>query len=306
MDTQHVYNFLDLQKWSESGVNFAVIVFPVTHSLSPVMMHAAFRAYALIDPNYSHAAFYKFDIAPDELGQAIRWFKKKKFLGLSITAPHKEKIKEHIEWVDEIAKVMGAINNIKLVNNEYHGYNTDGVGFENAIKYDFKIQLKGKDVVLLGAGGASKAVAMQCLLADVKSLWIGNRSQKPLEDMQRHLGAMSEHKTHLFLLSEIPADLPKDAILINGTSLGMRPNDPSPIKLEHFNEKTKVVDIIYRSGETRLLSDAKQRGMKYSDGLRMLVEQGAVSFRIWTQHEAPIDTMWDAIKHHRSPIYANA
>lgn len=294
--TNKTYSIADLYKWDFPGTSFALLGHPVEHSLSPVMYNAAFNELAKENPTYANWRYFKFDIPSPSLMQALQLCYSKRFLGINLTLPHKVDALKMVNSIDEVAKKMEAINALIFENTGYRGFNTDGSGLEAAIKYELQISIKDKQVILLGAGGAAKAAAVQCLLADCAELWIGNRSVERLEDLLKTLGIMGKGKVHGFKLEKIPQNLPKTGLLINATSLGLHEDDPSPIDLNYFDPSLKIFDMVYKSKNTALISSAQKQGMKACSGLRMLLEQGAHALQIWTNRKTiPKDPMWNAL-----------
>ncbi len=289
------YSLADLKKWDFPGTTLCLLGHPIEHALSPIMHNAALAQMAKMDPQFSDWRYFKFDIPPQNLLEALRLCYAKRFLGINLTLPHKNDVIRMISSIDEVAKKMEAVNSLIYETTGYRGFNTDGYGLEAAIKETLGISIKGKKVILLGAGGAAKAAAIQCLLAECSELWIGNRTLERLEDLLKTLGILGKGKVFGFSLGQIPKSLPKTGLLINATVLGMNENDLFPVDLNYFNPSLKIYDMVYRAGSTKFVREAQERNMKASDGLRMLVEQGARSLQVWTQKKVPIEVMWESI-----------
>lgn len=294
--TNKVYSLSDLSKWDFEGTSFCLLGHAVGHSLSPVMHNAAFAEMAKEDGQYSNWRYFKFDIPSQYLTEALKFCYLKRFLGINLTFPHKVDVVKLVSSIDEVAKKMEVVNSLVFEHTGYRGFNTDGYGLEAAIKHDLGISLGGKKVILLGAGGAARAAAVQCLLSGCSELWIGNRTMERLDDLLKVLGIMGRGKVHGFKFGSIPSGLPKSGLLINATVLGMLEEDELPIDLDYFDSSLKVYDMVYRLKATKLVADAQERGMKASCGLRMLVEQGARSLQVWVKNQkVPIDVMWKAV-----------
>lgn len=294
--TNKVYTLADLSKWDYEGTSLCLLGHPVAHSLSPVMFNAAFAEMAKEDPQYENWRYFKFDIPSQNLAEALDWCHLKKFSGINLTMPHKVEAVRIVHSIDEVAKKMEAVNTLVFEDLGYRGFNTDGYGLEAAIRHELGITISGKKVILLGAGGAAKAAAVQCLLAGCAELWIGNRTLERLEDLMKVLGIMGRGKVHGFRLDKLPSDLPKKGLLINATAVGMGEGDKAPVELDYFDSSLKVYDMIYRTRETRLVGAARERGMKASCGLRMLVEQGARGLQVWSRNnKIPVEVMWNAV-----------
>jgi len=244
---------------------------------------------------YRDWAYLKFDVPARELGRALRLLHEKGFLGVNLTIPHK------VDAVDMVAKthgdaaLMGAVNTLKWTGHGYEGYNTDGYGMARAIGEELGTGLAGAKVILLGAGGAARAAAVQCLREGVRELWIGNRNQERLGGLLALLQPHVREATLLkgFDLAHLPEELPKTALIINATSLGLKSGDKSPLNLaaEHFTRYCKVFDMIYNPATTPLIATARAREMDAANGLGMLVWQGARALEIWTGSDVPAKAM---------------
>lgn len=293
--TNRTYTLADLKNWDWPGTALCVLGHPIDHSLSPIIHNAALAEMAKSDPQFLNWKYFKFDIPPQYLSEALKLCYFKRFLGVNLTLPHKIHAIGMINSIDEIAKKMESVNSLIFESTGYRGFNTDGYGLEAAIKYSLGISIKGKKVILLGAGGAAKAAAVQCLLSDCSELWIGNRTLERLDDLLKALGILGRGKVFGFSMDQIPKNLPQTGLLINATILGMSDGDRFPVDLSYFDSSLKVYDMVYKRGVTQFVRTAQERQMQASDGLRMLVEQGARSLQVWTQQKVPIDTMWKAI-----------
>ena len=192
---------------------------------------------------------------------------------------------------------MGAVNTLVWSESGYSGLNTDGYGLERGLELDLGITFKGTAVMILGAGGAARAAAVQAILSGCAQLYIGNRSMDRLQDMVASLEPFAgkvEVKT--FPLSAVPEDLPTSGVVINATSLGLNSDDPTPIDVAQLPTEWKVYDMIYNPSETRLLKKASLRGLKVANGLSMLVHQGARALETWTQETVDTDVMMAAAR----------
>lgn len=296
-EEDRVYTLEDLEKWEYEGVSLCLLGHPVEHSLSPAMHNAALEELAKEDEVFKNWRYFKFDVPGPYLAQALELCYLKHFMGINLTIPHKVEVVRLINSIDEVAKKMEAVNSLVFENTGYRGFNTDGYGLEAAIKHDLGISIKGKKIILLGAGGAAKAAAVQCLLAGCSELWIGNRTEERLDDLLKILGIMGQKKVRAFKFGTLPKGFPKTGLLINATSLGLL-EDEMPIELDYFDSSLKIYDMVYGVQRTQLICAAKSRGMKASSGLRMLVEQGARALQVWTKKKKiPINVMWEAVSH---------
>ena len=257
---------------------------PVEHSFSPPMHNAAFDAVGM---DYAYVAF---DVDPNNLKSAIEGAKSLNVKGFNVTIPHKIEVMQYLNELDEVAELIGAVNTIDF--KDMKGYNTDGIGAIRAIEEVTKV--KDKNVIVAGAGGASRAISFYLAKFGAGSITILNRN---VERAQNLASDISESD----LIGEVNADsiskidsLLGDAdILVDTTPLGMDPHiDDEPIATaDNMHEDLVVFDAVYNPNETVLLSQAIKAGAKPVYGIKMLLYQGAESFRIWTGREAPIDVM---------------
>lgn len=265
---------------------YGVIGDPIEHTLSPVMHNAAFEALKL------DCVFLAFKVKSAEVGNAISGMRAFNIQGLNVTMPHKETVIKHLDEIDPTARFLNAVNTIQNKNGKLLGFNTDGVGALKALRAN-QVDPKDKKVLLLGAGGAARAVAYS-LSQEVGELVILNRTPKPAEELASFLKKTSNKKITVGLLSPetIETNLADTDILINATSIGMKPNaDQSPIKEEWLRRNLAVMDIVYNPVETKLAKNAKAAKATVVSGIEMLIYQGAASFEIWTSCKAPVEVM---------------
>jgi shikimate dehydrogenase len=264
----------------------AIIGDPVEHSLSPVMHNAAFKKLEL---NFVYVAFA---VTTRELKTAILGAKSLGLRGLNVTMPHKNEVMNYLDEVDATAKAIGAVNTVLNNNGILIGYNTDGVGAMIALQYN-GVYPKEKKLVLLGAGGAAKAIAYQAA-QDVDELVILNRTadkaKKIAEALQNSFG--KQVKSGNLSSKVLKEELKEANILVNATAVGMHPDvNSSPVPSSLLRDDLCVMDIIYHPLETKLVTDAKAMGAKVISGVEMLIYQGAVAFKIWTNCSAPVEVM---------------
>ncbi len=264
---------------------FGVLGDPVSHSLSPVMHNAAFKALGM------DCEYHAFRVSPDNLHNAIHGALALGFGGLNLTIPLKEKALGVVE-PSELAKQIGAVNTVDFKKG-IKGYNTDGIGAKMALAGN-GIEIKGKNVLLLGAGGAARAIAFQ-LAKDGASVIIANRTFERAEALASEVSKVGSADASGF--EDLKAHIQECDILINSTSVGMSPGTSETIVTSDMMHKNLVVfDIVYNPMNTRLLREAKKAGAKAIDGVMMLVYQGAEAFRIWTGRTPPVDVMEKAVR----------
>lgn len=277
-DTDRVYGLDDLHHWAMPFPSFAVIGKPIAHSLSPRMHNAAFDA----QPELTRSRYFRFEISPEDLPVALPLFFEKNFFGLNLTIPHKVAVIPHLKSICEDARIIGAANT--LIRDDslggWEGENTDGQGFARAVKQSLGRDLAGTPVVLLGAGGAARAIAATALSAGCESLSIINRTRERAEDLasdlKTHFGKKISEK--LFLC---PENIPENALIANATALGLKPDDASPIAPEVLKQGMAVYDTTYGSHTSALIAAARERGLPAADGRAMLAWQGSLAFERW-------------------------
>lgn len=287
-----VHTLADLSTWSFPGTALAVIGRPVAHSLSPAIHNAALAAMAKDEPRLASWRYFKFDIAPTDLPQALGLFHRHRFQGLNLTVPHKSLAVDHLADRDAFVRAAGAANTLSHAKTGWNGANTDGYGLAMALREQLGVQLAGAQVILLGAGGASRGAAVECLHSKCAALWIGNRTPDTLTALLGELRPLAG-RTALqgFDLAKPPATLPANAIVINATSLGLQSADPSPLALDRIPRPAAVYDMIYRPPQTALLRQAAALHIPHANGLSMLIHQGARSLEIWTGSKVPVSVM---------------
>lgn len=262
---------------------------PVEHSLSPTIHNAAFKKLAL---DFVYVAF---KVKKDELSDAITGAKKLGIHGLNITMPHKQLVMKHLNEIDSTAKSIGAVNTVLNLDGRLVGYNTDGIGALKALREN-DVSLHKKKLLLLGAGGAGKAIAFHAAQY-VEELVILNRTTSKAKALAKFLRKRFNRKITGNTLSPvlIEKELENADVLVNTTPVGMHSQaNQSLVDPIWLRPNLCVMDIIYNPLETKLVKDAKAAGAKVVSGLEMLVYQGAMAFEIWTKQPAPIQTMKQA------------
>jgi shikimate dehydrogenase len=251
-------------------------------------MHgAALAGLARANPRYRDWTYSAFDVLPERLGDALALLLERGFLGVNLTVPHKVLAVPLVSAVDPGAREAGAVNTLLAGEGGWRGFNTDGYGLAAGIREDLGRGLSGAPVVLLGAGGAARGAAAECLRSGCAGLWVINRSRATLDAFLRDVEPAARGIPVVGLgPGDSRAGLPRGALLINATSLGLKPGDPAPADLRGLPEVAAVYDMIYNPPETGLLRDARRIGLPASNGLGMLVHQGARALEIWTGEPA--------------------
>tara|TARA_B100000315_G_C14593015_1_gene596994 strand:- start:7242 stop:8117 length:876 start_codon:yes stop_codon:yes gene_type:complete len=261
---------------------------PVEHSMSPVMHNAAFRELGL---DYLYVPFR---VKKEEIGKAIDGMRALNLRGLNITIPHKVAVIPLLDELDPLAEKIGAVNTI--VNNDgvLRGYNTDASGLLQSM-WTNGIEPRDKNIVIIGAGGASRAVTF--ILADKKArLVILNRIQELdwAKELANRITQTFRQKIEALELTRenLAKVLNKADILLNATNAGMSPNtEETPVDADLLRPELVVYDIVYNPSKTRLLREAEMINAKTIGGLDMLTWQGALAFQMWTGRKAPVELM---------------
>jgi len=270
-----------------------VIGDPIDHTLSPIIQNAAFEALKL---DY---VFLAFKVKPAQVGNAIAGMRALNIRGLNVTMPHKNKVIDYLDRVDLSAQIVQSVNTILNKENLLFGFNTDGVGALKALREN-GVELKGRKVLLLGAGGAARAIAYT-LGKEADELAVLNRTAKRAQELAKQLEKAFNKKVAFGSLSakDVEHNLQDSDILVNATSVGMKPKvDETPVPPKLLRRTVAVMDIVYNPIETKLAKDAKAAGAKVVSGVEMLIYQGAASFEIWTGKPAPVQVMREAALNH--------
>ena len=268
----------------------ALLGSPVAHSISPLMHNEAFQ---LLDLDYTYLCF---EVNEKTLPAAVDGLKACGIRGFNLTMPNKNKIVELLDELSPAARLIGAVNTV--VNDDGHltGYNTDGVGYMQAVK-DAGYDITGKTITIMGAGGSATAICAQAALDGVEKIHIfaretsrfWDRTQKLAENINSTLpckAVLHENKDTAALAQAIS----ESALLLNATSVGMAPNTEGTIieDTSLYHPDLIVSDVIYNPRETRFLKKAREAGCRTFNGMYMLLYQGAEAFRLWTGKEMPV------------------
>lgn len=271
--------------------NLGVIGYPIKHSLSPVIQNAAIAKAGL---DYAYIAM---PIAPEDLKTAVAGLKAANFSGFNVTIPHKVSIMQYLDEIDDTAKIIGAVNTVKIADGKLYGYNTDVIGFINPLLKE-GFALKHKTVVIFGAGGASRAIICGLIGQGVKSIALGVRNQMKGAKLAADFAGKVDIKAFEWHDEIFISQLAKADLIVNTTPLGMYPNVDAmvPIDWEKVNENAFAYDIVYTPAETKFLQEAKKYGHKILNGERMLAEQGAASLHYWTGADVDVDIMVETLR----------
>lgn len=282
-----------------------LIGYPVRHSISPYVQQAGFD-------------YYQFDIRyelwetpPQEVASAVKGLREPQKLGANITTPYKEKVLPLLDELDEAAELIGAVNTIVKRDAKLIGFNTDAIGFIDALDKEGHFDAKGKKAVILGAGGAARAVCFALVNKGVESLTIVNRTFERAEALANSLracirdsslcpqGLGPEITASQWRDTNISQALERSHLIVNCTTIGMKHTSQegqSPLRMEMIPKGVLVYDLVYNPSPTPLLQLAEKAGARTLGGLAMLVYQGAASFELWTGAKAPLDIMFNKAK----------
>lgn len=268
---------------------------PVEHSLSPQIHNAAFQALNL------NWCYIPLPVEKKYLAKALSGIVSLGFAGVNITMPHKEDVIPFLDEVGSYAQIVKAVNTIRIQSEKLIGFNTDGRGFITSLESDSGYSPHGKNAVIIGAGGAARAIAVSLSLSEINHLTVVNRTLSRAEDLcqliRQHFP--SQHVEALALESDLSSAFETGELVVNATSVGMAPNvEETPISPDLIKKSHFIYDLIYQPRETLLLKVARKKGAQVLNGLGMLLHQAAASFEIWTGKEAPIEVMKTVLEEH--------
>ncbi|MCR5757206.1 MAG: shikimate dehydrogenase [Selenomonas sp.] len=271
--------------------NLGVIGWPIGHSLSPVLQNAAI-ANAGMDYNYT-----ALPVKPEDLPAAVAGLKALNYRGWNVTIPHKTAIMPLLDGIDEAARIIGAVNAVVNDSGKLTGYNTDYLGFMGALTAR-NIDLSNKLAVLLGAGGAARAVIWGLLKAGVSEVVLGVRNPVKVQSLTKEFSAYGKVTIRHWEDEDFFQKLHDCALLVNTTPLGMTPKveECPPVDWSKVRADAFVYDIIYTPAETCFLKEAKAHGHKTVNGEEMLAGQGAAALALWTGCKVNLDCMRKALR----------
>lgn len=271
-----------------------IIGFPLSHTLSPLIQNAALEYLGL------NIVYLPFEVNPTLLGEALKAIVTLNILGVNVTIPYKEEVAKYLDEWDEESRLIKAVNTIKNSNGRLLGFNTDSKGFLMALTESLEFHPRKKDILIVGAGGAARAVIVSLAKERAGSITIANRT------VPKALKLISEFK-EIFRETDFAAlDLQEVKtgkffkenridLLVNATSVGIK-GETLGLPLKDLSNSTKILDLVYSPSRTPLVIEAQSYGLSSQDGSEMLIYQGALSFEIWTELKAPLFIMRKALK----------
>ena len=262
----------------------AVIGYPLGHTISPAMHNAGYKHLKL---DYEYVPL---EVDPKDLKEAVDGMRALHFAGFNVTIPHKETIVPYLDEVTAMAREIGAVNTVQNQEGKLIGFNTDGPGFIESLIFDAGFEPKGKKCLILGAGGAGRALAVSLMQNHAKSIVIYDTAVEKAEALAGYVQGKAA--------KDLQKEIDNANLLVNASPIGMHPKIedcplPENIKL---HKKLCVYDLVYNPQETKLLAMAKRSGAKAVSGLGMLARQGALAFTVFTGHSAPFEVMREAAK----------
>lgn len=264
---------------------------PIDENPTGVMEEAAFAAKGL---DYRYLTI---KVEKDDLGDAMKAVRAFHMRGINITIPHKVKVLDYLDELSEAASIIRAVNMVVNENGRLYGENTDGKGYLKSVT-DAGISVAGKTITVLGAGGAARAISVECALAGAKKIYIANIEREQGEELVKLIREKTSADAE-FIMWDGAIDVPEDTdILSNATSVGLFPHTDQKPNINYDTVKSSMVvtDVIFNDPHSLFLQEAEKRGARTINGLGMLVNQGALNYTMWTGVEAPVDVMVDTLK----------
>ncbi|EOH1685597.1 shikimate dehydrogenase [Enterococcus hirae] len=270
---------------------------PASHSLSPLMHNLAFSHWGI------DAIYLAFEVDQTNLRQAVESIRTLDMLGVNVSMPNKTAVLAYLDQLSPEAELIGAVNTIVQQEQRLIGYNTDGMGFVRSVN-ETGHPIKNQKIVVLGAGGAAKAIVVQMALEGAQEITIYKRLNATFLPLKEYFAKVSEKTGCPIRLhdyadeSQLALDLSQANLLINATDIGMgSKKDQLPIAdVKLLHSQLAVFDLIYSPSETRLIQEAKKMGIKAYNGLGMLIHQGAIAFELWTHREMPVQNIRERLE----------
>jgi shikimate dehydrogenase len=273
---------------------YAVLGQPITHSFSPIMQQAAFDQCGI------EACYYRIEVPEDKLAGALAHLRAVSFGGWNCTIPLKSRMFELCDRRAESAEMFGVVNTVVNENGTLVGHSTDGIGWSHALREAFQRGPGDLRILVLGAGGAGRSIAIQALLEHCPRLVLVNRNAGRARALADELAATrhtdgERGRVEVRTWDELPTALGEVDLVVNATSAGLGPESPAVLSRRVLRPGLLVLDTVYGAGSAAFQAEAEAAGARFADGLAMLLHQGAAAFRLWTGREAPLDVMRDAL-----------
>ncbi len=291
-------NYTQILSLPARPVPYAVLGSPIHHSLSPIMQQVAFD-HAGIDARY-----YRIEVPEGKLAGAVAHLRAVPFGGWNCTVPNKVRMVELCDRLGESAEQFGAVNTVVNEGGTLVGHNTDGIGWSRALREAFACGPGDVRILVLGAGGAGRAIATQALLEKAPLLIIANRqvgrARALVDELKSKFAgtpfARSESDLRAIAWDEIAPALGEVDLVVNATSTGLDPQAPSVLPARLLSERLLVFDTVYGAGAAKFRQEVEAAGARWADGLGMLLHQGVAAFALWTGREAPLERVREALQ----------
>lgn len=300
VDTDQVFTLETIGQIASAPKPYAVLGYPVTHSLSPSFQRAAFAALHL------PAQYHRIETPAEKLPAVVAAMKAQQFGGWNCTLPLKIDMLGLVDEATEAARLLGAVNTVLHDNGRLIGFNTDGEGWVAAMREEFGVDVRDLRIMILGVGGAGRALATQAALEKCQRLVLVNRTASraqelasqlaPVINTDKLLGAHARIEAIPWDEDIIARELADIDLLVNATSSGLKSYDPPLLPARVLSPSLLVYDTIYKPNRTKLLLNAEQADARVANGLSMLLHQGAAAFSLWTGQPAPIAAMRTALQ----------
>jgi shikimate dehydrogenase len=295
-----VIPFEKLAGWRPARAAYGVAGWPVAHSLSPAMQAAGLEAMGV------EADYFAFEVRPEDLEGALKLLQGAGVRGLNLTVPHKAAAAKLVDELSEEARQIGVVNTLVFGDDGRRiGHNTDARGFSRALREEFRMPLSELRVLLLGAGGAARAIALQAARERAERIVIANRTIERAQELARQIAPMylddklERQSARLRAVgldaAALAAEVEQVDLIVNATSLGLRAGDAPPVPGHLLRPHHLIYDTIYNPARTPLIEAAVEAGARACNGLSMLLHQGALSIEIWLGRAAPVEVMRRAL-----------
>jgi shikimate dehydrogenase len=261
---------------------------PLASTMSPLMHNTMFLQMNLND------LYIPFEVKEDAFGETVKSMKYFNFAGGNVTSPYKTTIIQYLDEIDEKAEIIGAVNTLTLNNGVLKGFNTDGDGLVESLRYEKNVDPKGSTFIILGSGGAARAIVMTLALEGAAKIYIANRTLSKALELAKDVNKIRNCAEAVEMKSsELQRYIPDADVIINTTKVGMYPHvDETPIEIKVTNNKLVACDIVYNPIQTKFLQSMAQQGCDVVTGVGMLVNQGVEAFKIWTNKTPPRDQLY--------------
>lgn len=290
---QDVFSPDKLPNLPPGRARYGVLGQPVAHSLSPFLHEAGFKALGI------DAEYLRVEVPAENLVSAIPRLQQGGFHGWNCTLPHKNSMFPLVDQLDPSATEAKSVNTVRMEGKKMHGFSTDALGWRAAIGETWNIPVEQSRILILGCGGVGQTLARHLVKCGCRSLFLANRDARKAERLIQELQPLVGERFPLRMLAwqskELDHALAQTDLLIQGTSLGLKRDDPLPIDPAKLGPATKLYDTVYGKELTPLVQAARRLGHPAEDGLGMLLHQGVLSFTIWTGQKAPLEKMRQAL-----------